>query len=158
MFCGIFKKLCCTPLITNSADTSIHYTLTLLLLDYRYIGGGIQSGAPVSMRTHKVGGAIRPNRSCTLTLHAEHNHRNGRPSLTQFLCHRIPCLRVLLYCKQAAVLTFVAISYRKFVGALPPPPLNKIAHATTAPPPSRFRRLCDSTDGSVAQPYMYTSL
>ena len=33
------------------------------VLPYLVIGGGIQLGAPVSMRTHKVGGAMR---SCTL--------------------------------------------------------------------------------------------
>ena len=99
----------------------IIYTLTLLLPDYihRRRNPVRIVGAPVSMRTHKVGTAMRNLRpiDCVRSLCAQSgcaNHRkfNSRPSLTQFLCRRIPCLCVLQ--TGSGVLTFhriVAASY-----------------------------------------------
>ena len=89
------------------------------------IGGGTQSGAPMSMRARKVGGAVRNSRvfSRVRSLCAQfgcvnHCKFNGRPSL------RVPpgsfdatCIIIL---RTGSCVRAFRRSYQNCVGALPP--------------------------------------
>ena len=100
--------------------------------------GGIQLGAPVSKRAHKVGGAMR-NLAAASTLRAQSgcaNHRkfNGRSSLRGLPGFSAAEYHILVYYYTANWRRCTDISpycFSKFCGGFaPPPPPNKIVLPT----------------------------